>query len=53
MNSSLNETGAESPLEVVAEDVALMNQPVVRGFFLVAYLAVFVFCIVGKCCLIG
>ncbi|KAI6191347.1 G-PROTEIN-RECEP-F1-2 domain-containing protein [Aphelenchoides bicaudatus] len=48
MNSTLNDTGAESPLEVVAEEVALMNQPIIRAFFLVAYLAVFIFCIFGN-----
>ena len=48
MNSTLNDTGAESPLEVVAEEVALMNQPIIRAFFLVAYLAVFIFCIFGE-----
>lgn len=49
MNASImNQAGAESPLEVVAEEVALMNQPIVRGFFLVAYLTVFTLCIFGE-----
>lgn len=44
----MNQTGAESPIEILAEDVALMNQPFVRGFFLVAYVAVFISCVFGK-----
>ncbi|KAI6243831.1 Trissin receptor [Aphelenchoides fujianensis] len=48
MAAMSNRSMAETPMDVLADDVAIMNTPLVRGFFLVAYLLVFCSCIGGN-----